>query len=1025
MTGNRILGPLGTGTEITAAFPDNAVEYSRYDTRMRLRVIRSDTGASIFYAEVGGVIFGFGPEAGITEIDLSTLFKEIPAGVPLRLTANLGGQTSDPLDDVVFATAEAVVAPTNNRAPAIVPPLYIDQPAKLDIGDWNDMDVGSYGITWLVDGVPAAEVAEWTPGQSANLLPGTARVKAENAAGELELTTAPVVITNSPPIVYQELDDVVADQGDPAIQINGAAAFVPYVEDGTELDLPAGVYTFSVTGAGATINPTTGLVTIPTTAVLAGVNCTVTATTSGGSISETFSVTVVLAGSLPAFPAQFDLALFDAGEVRDSAPDEFKRRCLVDGSVTVPAGFTLEWSSSEAAAGDPRFTTTLTPGVEEVTSGTKDLGAEMYEWAYWKRTADGAMQYAIAEPLTYTMKGIYPQPTLVDPLDDVIAVKDDPQVAVDLVAAFYPDGNAEGCTFSVVSGVDYVLDAPNGKLYVQTLNIKTAQPITVRATTVGGSTDDTFNVTITAAAGTTPFPANILPTNWITAEERDSAPEGRVKVTVTGMTIPAGFDLCFSPTENPDGVPEWSKPQTVDVTYTTKSESLKGTKLYLMMFWRRDEDGAYQLAHPASEKRTLTIQGLKEPPVSGTFPSIPEAVVQQAIGYNLFYNTHNGKYYGVRNPANELHAPQILACRLLHGPHAGAKSRLLAQLRSNLNANKDPMCLGGYTQQYDFITGSYVALAKAIPDVWSSLTASERSRFDVMMEAILYCGGWSAGDGNPRTKAGLSMKDFLGYSGYGRGWAPNFHTGMIGSVLVAIPYFGGPQAVKSLMDGFSLSAFRSRLNDANLTNAKLSYSGIGKASGAPSEADVKKALTNFTYFDFGLPDILGMVERNSAKSQWSQPICTGHGGTAANNWIGPGIDTPSDGVRGKLRNKSDYAGLPNKGVKAMSKELFSKDAISQRSSMSYAFDSGRLDTSLLTTLAAAGYLNRTMTGIATTMGRYEMGWEDLEYKTKHPYDSWAKGGGGASEDWNLDRCLNKFGGAMAFAQRDWILGVLA
>ena len=992
MTNARSLGPTGRPTGNPPSFPSNAIELSRVGDILRIRVMREDAGVSMYYCTVGGVLHGVGGSVQLTSLDLSRLYRSgaIPVGLPVRMIADLGGQQSLPYDDIVYASPDAEEAPTNTRAPVIESPVYIGRRAILDGGDWDHMEAGTYAIEWRSDGVPVAQVRDYVPVPEDDLHELTVTITATNNEGSLSVTTAAVTVTFAPPVVTSPLEDVFGYQGGPSVIVDVAGAFAVYDEEGLPA-IPDGVNVYGLSGGGGTIDPVTGEATFGTGALLDDVLVTVSATNSGGTAENTFRITIT-AEEATEFPPFIPANLWHSEEVRDSVADQRKRRAQVDESVAVPGGFTLEWSSSRNEAGDPSATTQLTPGdPPNMTMGTYSLGDEMVDWLFWKRTEDGATAYAVEEPIRYTIKGAYPAPSVVTPQADISVTQNATDPIINLRNIFNVAGNEEGFTFSVTAGTGYTLDQDTDTLVIDTSSAKT-ENFTVQADTFQGSISDTFEVDIVSTGGATAFPPDLTNAQWITEEERDNAPAGRIKCLVTGVSWnTADFDLLFSPTEYPEGRPDWAKVMLEDVPYTTQSTSDEGTELHVMMFWRRRDGGEVKLAHPIGDKRIIIVQGLKAPPPPTGVYKILDSVVNRSVDMNLFKLYHKS-YYGERNPANTLPAPVVMGLRLMHSDHAGARNRLIAQIRSSIGST-GPLCMGGYTQQYDIIHAAALTFGRRIPSVWGALTATEKEACDALMEAILICGVYSSSDNNAKTKAGVNMKDFLNQSGYKRNWASNFRMGMIGSVLIPIPYFGGVNQTLSVMNSFNLSTLKTKLGDYGLTNAKKSYDGIGN-SGGPTLSDINQCITNFKIETRPLSDLLGIVAYESEKKVWRRNIMTGLGGTSANGWIGSGTNG-----RGKLQNSNDNAGLPNKGVKAMQDELDASDADGDRSSMSYAMGGARAEGIHLCVLTALGYLTKDQTGMAALMNRLEIGVGDLKYKTKEGYLSYAKGGGGGSEGW--------------------------
>ena len=111
------------------------------------------------------------------------------------------------------------------------------------------------------------------------------RVTASNVAGSAVATTAALPVTRVAPVASGTLADVELIQGAAAGSVAAAAAFT-----GAGLG-------YAVSGGGATIDAATGVVSLPTAALVSAATVTVTASNSGGSAAAGFRLSVVARGS--------------------------------------------------------------------------------------------------------------------------------------------------------------------------------------------------------------------------------------------------------------------------------------------------------------------------------------------------------------------------------------------------------------------------------------------------------------------------------------------------------------------------------------------------------------------------------------------------------------------------------------------------------------------------------------------------------------------------------------------------------
>jgi hypothetical protein len=176
----------------------------------------------------------------------------------------------------------ALVAPVLLRAPQLSGAGRIGTALTADPGLWSGSPLPTLRLFWQLNGtdIPDATGISYLPEPVDDLASLSVRVVASNAAGSAEAASAPIAITHAPPQAVGSLADVTFVQGPGVQQVSAGANFT-----GESL-------VFTVTGAGATINPSTGEITLPTEAILTQGVVTVQAENSGGTAVSTFRVTV-------------------------------------------------------------------------------------------------------------------------------------------------------------------------------------------------------------------------------------------------------------------------------------------------------------------------------------------------------------------------------------------------------------------------------------------------------------------------------------------------------------------------------------------------------------------------------------------------------------------------------------------------------------------------------------------------------------------------------------------------------------
>jgi len=191
------------------------------------------------------------------------------------------------------------------------------------------------------------------------------------------------------PVASSTIPDQTAVQGAASIVLDASLAF--YADDPDNNKAGA---TFTLTaGTGASINATTGVVTVTTATTRTADTVTVRATTFGGYAEASFAVTITGTGDGGGFPPDIADAVWADAEERDIAPAG-RMKVLVDAGFTVPAGYTLRWSPTLEPLGVPEWSIAMTPGTPYTTNATVPIGSRIYSMMFWKRTADGAFQRA-------------------------------------------------------------------------------------------------------------------------------------------------------------------------------------------------------------------------------------------------------------------------------------------------------------------------------------------------------------------------------------------------------------------------------------------------------------------------------------------------------------------------------------------------------------------------------------------------------------------------------------------------------
>ena len=178
--------------------------------------------------------------------------------------------------------------PVTGTSPAmlVAPSLFgsgvIGTPMRVEPGIWSGDPVPVLSARWQRNGadVLGASASEYVPVGADDGAELCCVVAASNASGSASAVTDAVRIAQAAPVVAGAIADRVLDQGEGAATLDVSAVFT------------GAALAFAAAGAGASIDPATGILSIPLDLPCAVETVTVTATNSGGAASVAFTVTV-------------------------------------------------------------------------------------------------------------------------------------------------------------------------------------------------------------------------------------------------------------------------------------------------------------------------------------------------------------------------------------------------------------------------------------------------------------------------------------------------------------------------------------------------------------------------------------------------------------------------------------------------------------------------------------------------------------------------------------------------------------
>ena len=357
------------------------------------------------------------------------------------------------------------VAPAMLAAPALSGPGLVGASMRVDPGIWSGVPAPVVTSRWRRNGVdiPGAAGVEYTPVAADDGTDLDCVVTASNASGTASAATGTARITWPAPVAAGALADLVLDQGPGARTLDASGAFA------------GAALVFGVSGAGASVDPATGLVSIPLDAPRAAEPVTVTATNSGGSASVSFTVTVVAAPVLT--PPISTIAPSLSGPGRVGTP------MLVDTGV---------WSGDPAPVLSPRWRRN---GVEiagaagvEYTPVAADEGTDL-DCVVTASNASGT-----ASAVTEAVRITWPAPVAAGALADLVLDQGPGARTLDASGAF-----AGAALVFGVSGAGASVDPATGLVSIPLDAPRAAETVAVTATNSGGAASVSFAVTVVAA----------------------------------------------------------------------------------------------------------------------------------------------------------------------------------------------------------------------------------------------------------------------------------------------------------------------------------------------------------------------------------------------------------------------------------------------------------------------------------------------------------------------------------------------
>ena len=301
-------------------------------------------------------------------------------------------------------------------------------------------------------------------------------------------------------------------------------------------------------------------------------------------------------------------------------------------------------------------------------------------------------------------------------------------------------------------------------------------------------------------------------------------------------------------------------------------------------------------------------------------------------------------------------------------------------------STREPEAQGGIGGWSHAVPAHALLLAKRTPAVWAQLSADERARADLLMQALALAAHFCLDDDNDY----YLLLD--GYSLFHKSWNPNHVEGYIGAIISVSLYFG-PDELNTFFAGFDFDPFLGRLKAANFRNIVNCWTwnpamrGL-MMHGGPVAVPADQILAQ------------GVITRGAGVRN---PF-THDGMTLREPWAlhrAQAVRLFSKAVRTRVTANAEFTSelmhrataateSPWEGQMGMLYEFESTDWDGTRTSLAYAFEGAMIDLPTAATLKAVGEW-RAAEGGDVLEKRMGVGMGDLLFKAKEGYRSYSQG----------------------------------
>jgi len=412
----------------------------------------------------------------------------------------------------------------------------------------------------------------------------------------------------------------------------------------------------------------------------------------------------------------------------------------------------------------------------------------------------------------------------------------------------------------------------------------------------------------------------------------------------------------------------------------------------------------------------VSAAGLRAAPAAA-LPTLPPDLVERAVRMKA----PRWKFVAMTRMREmpETFALQVTAAAAFQSPDTVVDGKTLAthlaeKLRYILTtpephedgSTNEPEAQGGIGGWSHHVPAHALLLAKRTPAVWSQLSADEKARADLLMQALALAAHFCLDDDNDY----YLLLD--GYSLFHKSWNPNHVEGYVGAIISASLYFG-PDELNAFFKSFDFDTFVARLDKANFQNIKRCWTwnpairGLMMNGGAVTVPE-KQILAQ------------GVVTRGAGVRN----DFTFNGTTLHEPWAlhrAQAVRLFSKAVRTRVIANAGFTSelmhrasaateSPWEGQMGMLQEFESTDWDGLRTSLAYAFEGAMIDIPTAVTLKLVGEW-QAQAGGDVLEKRMGVGMADLRFKAHEGYRSYSQG---KPHEYSWDDYLVPMGGEYIF-----------